>query len=47
MRDSPKQAARSAALRSPGPLGSSILSFDLNAEIDFLCRLSRGTYECT
>jgi len=33
MSDSPKQAARSAALRSPGPLENPVLSFDLNAEI--------------
>jgi quercetin dioxygenase-like cupin family protein len=31
--DSPKQSASSAAIRSPGPLESPILSFDLNAEI--------------
>ena len=36
MNDSPKQPASSAALRSPGPLGSPILSFDLNAEIQRL-----------
>lgn len=33
MSDSPKQPGRSAALRSPGPLESPILSFDLSAEI--------------
>jgi len=33
MSDSPKQSAGSAAIRSPGPLESPILSFDLNAEI--------------
>jgi quercetin dioxygenase-like cupin family protein len=33
MSDSPKQTASSAAIRSPGPLESPILSFDLNAEI--------------
>jgi len=36
MSDSPKQSASSAALRSPGPLESPILSFDLNAEIERL-----------
>lgn len=36
MSDSPKQAVRSAALRSPGPLESPMLSFDLNAEIEQL-----------
>ena len=34
MSDSPKQSASSAAIRSPGPLESPILSFDLNAEIE-------------
>jgi quercetin dioxygenase-like cupin family protein len=34
--DSPKQSASSAAIRSPGPLESPILSFDLNAEIEQL-----------
>ena len=29
MSDSPKQSASSAAIRSPGPLESPILSFDL------------------
>ena len=33
MSDSLKQTASSAAIRSPGPLESPILSFDLNAEI--------------
>lgn len=33
MSDNPKQSARSAAIRAPGPLESPILSFDLNAEI--------------
>ncbi|HXI40669.1 MAG TPA: hypothetical protein VNH18_07605 [Bryobacteraceae bacterium] len=33
MSDSPKQSTGSAAIRSPGPLESPILSFDLNAEI--------------
>ena len=36
MSDNPKQAASSAAIRSPGPLESPILSFDLNAEIEQL-----------
>lgn len=36
MNDSPKQPARTAALRSPGPLENPILSFDLNAEIEQL-----------
>jgi len=36
MSDSPKQSASSAAIRSPGPLESPILSFDLNAEIEQL-----------
>jgi quercetin dioxygenase-like cupin family protein len=36
MSDRPKQEARSAALRSPGPLESPMLSFDLNAEIEQL-----------
>jgi len=36
MGNSPKQAAGSAALRPPGPLGSPMLSFDLNAEIEGL-----------
>ena len=36
MSDSPKQPASSAALRSPGPLESPILSFDLNAELERL-----------
>ena len=36
MSDSPKQAVRSAAVRSPGPLESRILSFDLKAEIERL-----------
>ena len=34
MSDNPKQSASSAAIRSPGPLESPILSFDLNAEIE-------------
>lgn len=33
MSDSPKQSAGSAAIRSPGPLESPVLSFDLNGEI--------------
>jgi quercetin dioxygenase-like cupin family protein len=33
MSDSPKQSTGSAAIRSPGPLESPILTFDLNAEI--------------
>jgi len=33
MSDRPKQSVSSAAIRSPGPLESPILSFDLNAEI--------------
>jgi quercetin dioxygenase-like cupin family protein len=33
MSESPKQSTGSAAIRSPGPLESPILSFDLNAEI--------------
>jgi len=36
MSDSPKQSTGSAAIRSPGPLESPILSFDLNAEIALL-----------
>ena len=36
MNDNPKQSARSGAVRSPGPLESPILSFDLNAEIEGL-----------
>lgn len=36
MSDSPKQSASSAAIRSPGPLESPILLFDLNAEIERL-----------
>ena len=36
MSDSPKQTSNSAASRSPGPLESPILSFDLNAEIERL-----------
>jgi quercetin dioxygenase-like cupin family protein len=36
MSDSPKQPASSAAIRSPGPLESPILSFDVNAEIERL-----------
>ena len=36
MNDNPKLAARSGAVRSPGPLESPILSFDLNAEIEGL-----------
>jgi len=36
MSANPKQAVRSAALRSPGPLESPVLSFDLNAEIEQL-----------
>ena len=36
MSDNPKQSASSAAIRSPGPLESPILSFDLNAEIEQL-----------
>jgi hypothetical protein len=36
MSDSPKQSASSAALRSPGPLESPILSFDLKTEIEKL-----------
>ena len=38
MSDSPKRPASSAALRSPGPLESPILSFDLNTEIEQLRR---------
>ena len=38
MSHSPKPPASSAALRSPGPLESPILSFDLNAEIEQLRR---------
>ena len=38
MSDSPKQAARSAAVRTPGSLESPMLSFDLNAEIEQLRR---------
>lgn len=34
MSNGPKQAARSAAVRTPGPLESPMLSFDLNKEID-------------
>jgi quercetin dioxygenase-like cupin family protein len=33
MKDSPNQSLGSAAIRSPGPLESPVLSFDLNAEI--------------
>ena len=33
MSDSPKQSVGSAAIRSPGPLESPVLSFDLNSEI--------------
>jgi quercetin dioxygenase-like cupin family protein len=36
MNDRPKQLAGSAAIRSPGPLKSPMLSFDLNAEIERL-----------
>jgi quercetin dioxygenase-like cupin family protein len=36
MSNGTKQAARSAALRSPGPLECPVLSFDLNAEIEQL-----------
>lgn len=36
MNDGPKQPASSSAVRSPGPLESSILSFDLEAEIQRL-----------
>ncbi len=36
MNDNPKQSARSGAVRSPGPLESPILSFDLKAEIEGL-----------
>ena len=36
MSDSPKQSVGSAAIRSPGPLESPVLSFDLNAEIAHL-----------
>jgi quercetin dioxygenase-like cupin family protein len=36
MSNSPKQSASSAAIRSPGPLESPILSFDLNTEIERL-----------
>ena len=36
MSDDPKESASSTAIRSPGPLGSPILSFDLNAEIEQL-----------
>ena len=36
MSHSPKPPASSAALRSPGPLESPILSFDLKAEIEGL-----------
>jgi len=38
MSDSPKQPARSAALRLPGPLESPMLSFDLYAESEQLRR---------
>ena len=43
MSDSPKQSASSAAIRSPGPLESPILWFDLNAEIERL----RGENACS
>ena len=36
MGNSPKRAGGSGALRPPGPLGSPMLSFDLNAEIEGL-----------
>ena len=36
MSDNVKQSASSAAIRSPGSLESSVLSFDINAEIDRL-----------
>lgn len=36
MSDNPKQSSSSSAIRSPGPLESPILSFDLNAEIEQL-----------
>jgi quercetin dioxygenase-like cupin family protein len=36
MSDGPKQSASSAAIRSPGPLESAILSFDINGEIERL-----------
>ena len=36
MSENPKRTARSAALRSAGPLESPVLSFDLNAEIEQL-----------
>jgi quercetin dioxygenase-like cupin family protein len=36
MNDGPQQPRRSAAVRSPGPLESPMLSFDLNAEIERL-----------
>ena len=36
MNDNPKQSARSGAVRSPGPLESPILAFDLKAEIEGL-----------
>ena len=36
MGDSPKQSVGSAAIRSPGPLESPVLSFDLKAEIALL-----------
>lgn len=38
MNNSPEQRARSAAIRTPGPLESPMLSFDLNAEIEQLRR---------
>ena len=38
MSNSPKQGTRSAAVRTPGPLESPMLSFDLNAEIEQLWR---------
>jgi len=36
MSNSPKQPASSAALRSPGQMEGSVLSFDLNAEVERL-----------
>lgn len=38
MSDNPKQAGRSAAVRTPGPLECPMLSFDLTAEIERLRR---------
>jgi quercetin dioxygenase-like cupin family protein len=44
MSDSLKQTASSAAIRSPGPLESPILSFDLNDEIARL--RSENAWQC-